>query len=156
SFADVPVSYSFFDAINMLRAHSITDGCATAPLRFCPDDNVTRGQMAVFIVRAIMGGDNFTYSPTPYFSDTPVNHPFFKWIQKMWELGITNGCGTAAYCPGDPVTRGQMAVFIIRARFGANATFSYPPAPLFDDITGNPFFSWIQKMGQLGVTTGCG
>jgi hypothetical protein len=74
----------------------------------------------------------------------------------MWELGITNGCGPTSYCPGDPVTRGQMAVFIIRARLGATATLNYPPDAMFNDISGNLFYSWIQKMGQLGITLGCG
>jgi len=155
TFADVLPDYTFFDAINLLRGRSITDGCAGAPLRFCPNDNITRGQMAVFIVRSIMGGDNFTYSPTPYFSDTPASHPFFKWVQKMWELGITNGCTPTGYCPNDPVLRSQMAVFIIRARLGATATFTYPDAALFNDTAGNPFYGWIQKMGQLGITQGC-
>ena len=155
TFADVAPDYTFFDAINLLRGRSITDGCAGAPLRFCPNDNITRGQMAVFIVRSIMGGDNFSYSSTPYFTDTPANYPFFKWIQKMWELGITNGCTPTGYCPNDPVTRGQMAVFIIRARLGATATFSYPDVALFSDTIGNPFYTSIQKMGQLGITTGC-
>ena len=155
TFADVAPAYPFFDAIGLLRSRSITDGCASAPLRFCPDDNITRGQMAVFIVRSIMGGDNFTYNATPYFDDTPASYPFFKWIQKMWELGITNGCGTSTYCPDSPVTRGQMAVFIIRTRFGASATFSYPSDPLFSDIGGSFYYNWIQKMGQLGITTGC-
>jgi len=155
TFADVALAYPFFDAINLLRGRAITDGCASAPLRFCPDANITRGQMAVFVVRAIMGGDNFSYSTTPYFTDAPAGHQFFKWIQKMWELGITNGCGAATYCPDSPVTRGQMAVFIIRARLGATATFSYPAAPLFNDTANSFYFSWIQKMGQLGITTGC-
>jgi hypothetical protein len=156
TFADVPLAHPFFDAIGWLRVDAITDGCSSTPLKFCPDDNITRGQMAVFIVRSIMGGDGFTYSSTPYFNDTPPTYPFFKWIQKMWELGITNGCGPSAYCPNDPVTRGQMAVFIIRARLGATATFSYPSDPLFSDTAGNLFYRWIQKMGQLGITTGCG
>ena len=156
TFADVPLSHPFFDAIGFLRGRSITDGCSSAPLKYCPDDVITRGQMAVFIVRSVMGGDSFTYNATPYFTDTPTSHPFFKWIQKMWELGITNGCGTAVYCPESAVTRGQMAVFIIRARLGAAATFSYPSTPLFSDIQTNFFFAWIQKMGQLGITTGCG
>ena len=155
TFADVPLSYTFFDAIGFLRARGITDGCASAPPRFCPDDNITRGQMAVFIVRSIMGGDNFSYSATPYFSDAPANHPFFKWIQKMWELGITNGCGASTYCPDSPVTRGQMAVFIIRTRLGANATYIYPLDPMFGDISNSFYYTWIQKMGQLGITTGC-
>jgi hypothetical protein len=155
TFADVLPPYIFFDAIGFLRARSITDGCASAPLRFCPDDNITRGQMAVFIIRSIMGGDNFTYSSTPYFTDTPSTYPFFKWIQKMGELGITNGCTPTSYCPDAPVTRGQMAVFIIRARLGATASFTYPPDPLFTDTIGNLFYPSIQKMGQLGITTGC-
>src|SRR5262249_25844668 len=79
-----------------------------------------------------------------------------KWIQKMWELGVTNGCGPQAYCPESPVTRGQMAVFIIRARLGAASAFTYPFEPMFNDISGNMFYSWIQKMGQLGITLGCG
>jgi hypothetical protein len=111
--------------------------------------------MAVFIIRSIMGGDNFSYNATPYFDDTPASYPFFKWIQKMWELGITNGCGPTTYCPDAPVTRGQMAVFIIRTRLGATATFNYPSDVMFNDTSGNFFYSWIQKMGQLGITTGC-
>jgi hypothetical protein len=155
AFDDVPLPYPFFDAINLLMAKAITAGCASAPPRFCPDDNITRGQMAVFIVRSIMGNDMFSYSLTPYFNDTPASHPFFKWIQKMRDLGVTSGCGPSAYCPDAPVTRGQMAVFIIRARLGATAAFSFPSDPLFSDTAGNPYYSWIQKMGQLAITTGC-
>jgi len=154
TFSDVPLPHPFFDAIGMLRGRRITDGCA--PSKFCPDDNITRGQMAVFIVRSIMGGDNFSYAPVPYYNDTPASHQFFKWIQKMRELGITDGCGPAAYCPESPVTRGQMAVFIIRARLGATTAFSYPAAPMFSDAVNTSFFAWIQKMGQLGITSGCG
>jgi hypothetical protein len=155
TFADVPPPYPFFDAIGLLWGRSITGGCSSDPPRFCPDDNITRGQMAVFIVRAIMGGDSFSYNSTPYFDDAPSSYPFFKWIQKMWELGITSGCGPSAYCPDSPVTRGQMAVFIIRTRLGPTAAFNYPPDALFNDTIGNGFYSWIQKMGQLGITAGC-
>ena len=61
------------------------------------------GQMAIFIVRTMLGGgatvDNFNYSTTPYFTDVPITHQYFKWIQKLRDLGVTGGCTATAYCP---------------------------------------------------------
>lgn len=163
-FGDLPLSNDFFDAANLLYGRSVTSGCGSpppAPLQYCPGANVTRSQMAVFVVRSMMGGDNFTYTLTPYFSDVASIHPYFPWIQKLRDLGVTSSCGSTAtgpaYCPDDPVTRDQMAVFIIRDRFGASTTFNYPPTPLFTDVpVSNGFFSWIQKLKQLGITSSCG
>src|SRR5262245_10826526 len=59
--------------------------------------------------------DDFPFNPTPAFGDVPADHPFFKYIQKMTQLGVTSGCGSGNYCPDAPVTRGQMAVFLVRA-----------------------------------------
>ena len=103
-------------------------------------------------------GDTFTYQATPYFTDVPISHPYFKYVQKMKELGITSGCGPTTYCPGDAVTRGQMAVFIIRARLGITAedSFTFPATPYFSDVpSSDPYFGFIQKMKDLGITTGC-
>jgi hypothetical protein len=87
-----------------------------------------------------------------------VNHPQFRYIQKMKQLGVTDGCTATTYCPGDPVTRGQMAVFIIRLKLGLNSPlqFSYQSTPYFTDIQpGHLFFAYIQKMRDLGITLGC-
>src|SRR6185437_3414763 len=69
TFADVPVNDIFFDAINLMRSNSITSGCSASPLTYCENSNVTRDEMAVFVVRTILGGgpnvDNFQYSSTP-------------------------------------------------------------------------------------------
>ena len=58
-------------------------------------------------------------SPAPgtaSFGDVPISHPYFQFIEALKASGITGGCGTGTnYCPGDPVTRGQMAVFLARA-----------------------------------------
>jgi hypothetical protein len=73
--------------------------------------------MAVFIIRARLGASaTFSYPTAPLFGDT-IGNAFFSWIQKMGQLGITNGCAAGQYCPNDPVTRGQMAVFIMRGTF---------------------------------------
>ena len=157
AFSDVSSADAFLPAIDLMREYSITSGCGANPPMYCPAANITRDQMAVFVVRAIMGGDNFTFTLMPYFSDVPSSDSAFQWVQKMRDLGITSGCTAAAFCPNDPVTRDQMAVFIIRARFGATATFTYPTTPTFTDVpASNSFFQWIQKMAQIGITSGCG
>ncbi|MBV6432590.1 MAG: hypothetical protein IANPNBLG_02732 [Bryobacteraceae bacterium] len=154
-FQDVPLSNPFSPYIGLMKENAVTSGCT--PTTYCPDTTTTRGQMAVFIVRALMG-DSFDYQPGPYFTDVPASHPFFKYIQKMRQLGVTSGCTATTYCPDAPVTRGQMAVFIVRARLALQpgaALFS-PPAAFFTDVpASHPFFGFIQKMRQLGVTSGC-
>jgi hypothetical protein len=113
--------------------------------------------MAIFIVRAVYGGsDAFPYSSTPWFTDVGPNDFGFKWIQRMYELGITSGCGPQLFCPNETVTRDQMAVFIIRARYGASTTITWPLAPLFTDVLSNYWsFEWIQRMKVDNITSGC-
>ena len=54
SFGFVDISGSAHAAgINALAGAGVTAGCATGPARYCPDDSVTRGQMATFLTRAI-------------------------------------------------------------------------------------------------------
>ncbi len=156
-FTDVAPGTYYFDATNIMYELNITNGCLAVPLMFCPNDTNTRGQMAKFIVVAIEGGTSFTYNPTPYFTDVPATYEFFSYIQKLYELGITNGCSSTPlmFCPDNGVTRGEMAAFIIRARY-ASIPFSYSTTPYFTDVpASNPFFNYIQKMYEIGITNGC-
>jgi hypothetical protein len=57
-------------------------------------------------------------SPAPgtaTFSDVPTSHPFFQFIEALAASGITAGCGGGNFCPNNPVTRGEMAVFLSAA-----------------------------------------
>jgi hypothetical protein len=57
-------------------------------------------------------------SPAPAtatFADVPTGHLFFQYIEALAASGITGGCGGGNYCPDNPVTRGQMAVFVAKA-----------------------------------------
>jgi hypothetical protein len=51
----------------------------------------------------------------PSFGDVPADHPFFQFVEALAASGITGGCGDGNYCPGAPLTRGQMAVFLSKA-----------------------------------------
>jgi S-layer homology domain len=57
-------------------------------------------------------------SPAPSaasFADVPASHQFFQFIEALAASGITEGCGGGSYCPDNPLTRGQMAVFLAKA-----------------------------------------
>lgn len=154
-FVDVPPTAYYYDAVYLLQQRGITSGCSSND--YCPSTLVTRAQMAVFIVRAILGGDNFTFSPAPWFNDVPANAFGFAWIQKLYELGITAGCGGGNYCPSATVTRAQMAIFIIRTRYGASTSLAPAPEPYFDDVPYGSFgYAYIQRMAQDQITSGCG
>jgi S-layer homology domain len=52
---------------------------------------------------------------TPTFGDVPGSHPFYQFIEALASSGITGGCGGGNFCPDNPLTRGQMAVFLSKA-----------------------------------------
>ena len=105
----------FEGAIEAIAAEGITKGC-NPPVndRFCPDDKVTRGAMAAFLVRALGYTDN---GGGNLFIDDD-GHTFENDIDKLGTAGVTKGCNPPVndrFCPNDFVTRGQMAAFLHRA-----------------------------------------
>ena len=121
-FSDVSSSNWAYNYINTIYNAKVTVGCAqdnpSTPENerlYCPDSSVTRGQMAAFIIRAKYG-ENISYTTTPYFSDVPSTHGFFKYVQKLKDDGITSVTGT--YNVDSVVTRAQMAAFLARAFLG--------------------------------------
>jgi uncharacterized repeat protein (TIGR01451 family) len=158
TFADVPTSDPFFTWINGLLTAGITAGCSTSPPLYCPEAGVTRGQMAVFLLRGIHGAGYTPPAPSGIFADVLLDHPFAAWIEQLFVEGITGGCGTnpLRYCQDDSVTRGQMAVFLLRAKHGAG--YQPPEATgMFADVPlAHPFARWIEQLAREGITGGCG
>ncbi len=103
----VDTAGTFSDDINRIAAAGITSGCG--PDRYCPSDVITRAQMAVFMTRAL----SLPPASPAGFADT-LGHPFADEIDRIAAAGVTLGCSDTAFCPDDPVTRGQMAAFLVR------------------------------------------
>jgi hypothetical protein len=103
--------------IKRLLELGITKGCG--PGIYCPDRNVTRAEMAAFIVRAVEGEPSADYCDTGSpFSDVSANTWPCKYIKRLLELEITTGCGPGFYCPDRNVTRAEMAAFLGRTFLG--------------------------------------
>jgi len=149
-FADVPFQHWANSFVTALAYSGITGGCSVNPPQFCPDQPVTRGQMAVFII-ASLGRQPIACSDR--FADVPFDHPFCGFIEKLAADGITGGCGDNTFCPDASVTRGQMAVFI-EAALGNSAN---PCTDQFADVSSdNPFCGFIERLAADGITGGCG
>src|SRR5262249_27676409 len=159
TFVDVLGTHPFFKFIEALVASGITSGCATNPRMYCPEAPVTRGQMAVFLLRGVHGAAYQLPAATgTVFNDVPVSHPFAKWIEQLAREGITAGCSITPplYCPEDGVTRGQMAVFLLRAKHGAAYQPPAATGTVFNDVpVSQPFAKWIEQLAREGITGGC-
>ncbi len=94
--------------INALHEAGITGGCGDGA--FCPNDAVTRGEMASFLARAF----DLPPATEDYFGDDDGSMHEAN-INAVKAAGIAGGCSAGSYCPGSSVTRGQMAAFLHRA-----------------------------------------
>ena len=108
-FADVGEAAYYAKAVRWAYEQGITGG--TGEGRFSPDDPCTRGQMAVFLLRAANGTP---ISETTVFADVPADAYYAKAVQWAYEQKITGGTGANTYSPDDPCTRAQMVTFLSR------------------------------------------
>jgi hypothetical protein len=159
-FTDVPPTNWAWSFVERLYNAGITGGCGSNPLIYCPESTVTRAQMAVFLLRGIHGP---AYNPPAVagstgFSDVPADYWAGAWVKQLAAEGITGGCGVGLYCPEGAVTRAQMAVFLLRSKYGSSYT---PPAvgstTGFSDVPTTYWAAaWIKQLVAEGITSGCG
>jgi hypothetical protein len=92
------------------------------------------------------------------FADVPASSPFCRWIEELANRGVVSGCGGGNYCPTDPVTREQMAIFVLVT---LDPTLNPPPCVAgseeFADVPASSVFCrWIEELFDRGVVSGCG
>jgi len=151
-FADVGAGDFAAAFIEQLFADGITGGCGGG--NFCPNDDVTRAQMAIFLLRAKYGS---AYAPPPatgVFPDVPLGSFGDSWIEQLAAEGITSGCGGGNFCPGAPVTRAQMAVFLVRTGALVNQPPSATPINPVDTETDVALNVVVAAVFNQNVATG--
>ncbi|MFP3881786.1 MAG: VanW family protein [Actinomycetota bacterium] len=137
-------------SIEAIYAEGITKGCDERRIRFCPDDPVTRGEMAAFLVRSV----GFPSATEDHFVDDDTSI-FEGDINRIAEAEITLGCNppdNTRYCPDRGITRAEMATLLVRS-FPELIPESAPDA--FGDDDGNVHESDINKIAAAGITVGC-
>ncbi len=156
-FSDVPFTYWAWNHIKACVNEGIVQGF---------DDNtyrsalpVTRDQMAVYISRALAGGDaNVPTGPaTATFSDVPTDHWAYKYIEYAAAQNIVGGYDDGTYRPTVEVDRAQMAVFIARAVVTPTdrpdlPSYTPPSTPTFPDVpTDHWAYKYIEYIAQPSV-----
>jgi hypothetical protein len=113
--------------------------------------------MAVFLERGRHGGWFEPPAATGnVFTDIGPDSYAASFIEHLAGDRITSGCGQNRFCPDRTVTRDQMAVFLLRSKYGSSYT---PPAPsgVFNDVPVEYWAAgWIEQLAVEGITGGCG
>ena len=116
-FNDVPKDHPYADWIEKLQADGFTSGRSTDPPLYFPGEKLTRAEMAVLKVRLTYGASfNPPNATGQVFQDVPATYWGAKWIEQLSRDGLAVGSSTnpPLYRPEDPVTRAEMAVFLMK------------------------------------------
>ena len=153
-FDDVPAGAYYSDAVNELAEDGVLTSCDDDGDNFCPNDPIDRKTMAVWVVLVVDDGQHPPNSASG-FDDVDCCLParYSAFIKRMAELRVTQGCGDGTnFCPNDPVTRAQMAVFLTRA-----FNLSDGPDPDFSDVPNGAWYErQVAALTASRITQGCG
>jgi hypothetical protein len=117
SFSDVPPTHWAYKHIEYAVSQNVVKGYDDGTYQ--PGLTVDRGQMAVYVARAMVapGGDAAIPDPVPpaTFPDVASTFWAYKHIEYCVGHGVVTGYDDGKYHPEYPCTRDQMAVYIARA-----------------------------------------
>ena len=152
-FADVAGDDIFHADVETIFRDGITAGCGGGA--YCRNSAMRRDQMAVFLLKAEHGSAYAPPACSGAFLDVTCPGPFADWIEQLATEGVTAGCGGGNYCPLAPVTRAQMAMFLLKTKEGSG--YAPPPATgIFGDVpAADSFAPWIEELYNRQITGGC-
>jgi len=98
-----------------------------------------------------------TLIATPRFNDVPSSYWAWPHIEAIANVGVTTGCGPSIYCPGNPVSRAEMAAFLLRSIYGGGYSPPTATGTRFSDVPASYWAAaWIEQLATEGITLGCG
>ncbi|MFB3881441.1 MAG: S8 family serine peptidase [Armatimonadota bacterium] len=160
SFLDVPADYWSVAEIEAAKASDLVQGYEDHT--YHPADPVLRDQMAVYLARAVAGGDGAVPPgpATPHFADVGTGFWAYRHIEYVLAHGIASGYDDGLYHPEGTLDRGQMAAFIARAMAGGEsglASYTPPLTPSFPDVTADAWnYKHVEYIKGHGVAGGYG
>ncbi len=148
TFSDVNPTDYFYEAVRYLYCAGVISGYADGTFR--PYNNTTRAQLSKIVVLA--EGWNLDCPGTGHFTDVPLDHPFFCYIEMAFDHGIVTGYGDGTFRPDNNVTRAQLSKIIVLAQQWPIDTTG---GPHFSDVQAtDPFYSFVETAYNRGVITG--
>jgi hypothetical protein len=167
TFEDVEPAHPFAGIANVwyyswvedLAEAGLTNGCGSNPLtgnlEYCPTSSVTRAELAVFLLR---GREGTNYTPPAPDGSAPFidisGHWAEAWIEALYDEGLTSGYEDQTYRPNFPITRAEMAAFILMARHDVSYSPPSPTGGAFNDITDHWAEAWIEQLKEEGIVSG--
>ena len=138
-------------AIDALAATGVFEGTECEEGMFCPDDEMKRWTMGVWLVRVLDEAEPAAVSESS-FADVDADEWWLPHVERLAELEVTTGClvEPLRFCPDGSVTRAQMATFLTRALDLDEAE----PAG-FVDTVGNFHAADIDALAAARITAGC-
>ncbi len=115
AFVDVDSEQPYAGYVQTMFDLGVTVGCMVDPLRYCPNQETKRGQMAAFVTRAY---DLDDVIPPHGFSDVPRAHTFWDNISALKNAGVlSSDCadGEGLFCPDDPIVAAKAVEWLYRA-----------------------------------------
>ncbi len=166
SFIDVPIAHTDYDSIQALLSNDIATGCGNG--RFCPNQVTSRESAVLWLLKAANGG---SYTPptagVQHFDDVDIGSTVVfgdgdfaaDWIEDLFlPFEISEGCdaGPDNFCPTQALTREQLAILILKARYGGSYTPPAATGTVFNDVAQSDFAAaWMEDLFNQGFTQGC-
>jgi murein DD-endopeptidase MepM/ murein hydrolase activator NlpD len=157
TWVDVATGHWAVASIDAIYAADITQGCSLTPLKYCPEESVTRAEMAAFVVRSLGLEGSPAAATAGYFADVDSSAWYAGVVGRLYEEAITAGCSVdpLRYCPSKGVTRAEMAAFLVRGLNAENPTA--PHHGYFPDVPAGAWYSThVEILHERGVVFGGG
>lgn len=155
AFTDVPSDYWAHDSIVAVVNSGFMSGNSSST--FGPELPISRAEAARYVLRLKYGNNYTPVEPNSNitFSDVSSDHWAYSWIRNLVNEGIASGCGNGKFCPDAAITRDQLAVLLVKAKYGTS--FRAPVAVgFFADVPTNHWAArWIESLRINQITSGC-
>jgi hypothetical protein len=148
TFTDVLPTDYFYEPVRYLYCNAVISGYNDNTFR--PYNNTTRGQLTKIVVLGF-GFDIYT-PPAPTFTDVPVDHPFYAFVETAYREGLVSGYDDGTFRPYNNVTRGQLSKIVVQA---ARWPPYRPASPTFSDVpAGHPFYLFVETAYEHAIISG--